>query len=510
MYELEEILWVTDAAAPAWLAEAGLAVDERGFVLVNAALQSMSHPDVFAAGDVAAVAPYPREKSGVIAVRQGKPLAGNLRRVLTGRAPRAFVPQKKWLALISTGNQYAIASRGGWSVEGRWVWRWKDWIDRRFMRKYNELPAMEPTEHLALPHGLVGEDVRQELSAWSMRCGGCGAKVGATVLQRALARLHPATRTDVLIGLTHPDDAAVVAVPTDKVMVHTVDFFRAIVDDPYVFGKIAANHSLGDIFAMGAEAQTALAIATVPYGVESVVEDLLAQMLLGAEEVMHEAGAVLVGGHSSEGAELALGFAINGLVAPQYCLRKSGMHPGDRLIVTKALGTGTLFAADMRQRAKGRWMTAAVASMLQSNRLGAQCLRDYQATACTDVTGFGLLGHLVEMTRASGVDVTLELGEIPWLDGAQETASAGLLSSLQPQNVRLRRAIRNLDAVVTSPLYPLLFDPQTAGGLLASVPPEQTEDCLAALKTNGYDRAAIIGTVQPQTDHVESITIVGM
>lgn len=507
---LDEILWVTDASAPAWLAEAGLAVDDHGFVEVNAALQSISHPDVFAAGDVAAVIPYPREKSGVFAVRQGRPLADNLRRALLGRAPQPFVPQKKWLALISTGDKYAISSRGNWSVEGRWVWRWKDWIDRRFMRKYNELPAMTSTEKLDLPQGLAGQDVLKELSTLAMRCGGCGAKVGATVLQRVLTQLQPIERDDVLIGLNHPDDAAVVAVPAGKVMVHTVDFFRAIVDDPYVFGKIAANHSLGDIFAMGAEAQSALAIATVPYGIETKIEDLLAQMLLGAEEVLHEAGAVLVGGHSSEGAELSLGFAINGLVDPQHTLRKSGMQPGDRLILTKALGTGTLFAADMRQRAKGRWITAALASMLQSNRAGAQCLRCYQATACTDVTGFGLLGHLVEMTKASGVDVALDLSQLPVLDGAPETIGAGLLSSLQPQNVRLRRAIRNFDAAVTAPLYPLLFDPQTAGGLLASVPAERAEACLTALKTHGYDRAAIIGTVQAQTDHLEAITIVGI
>ena len=163
---------------------------------------------------------------------------------------------------------------------------------------------------------------------------------------------------------------------------------------------------------------------------EVKVEDLLAQMLIGAEEVLHEAGAALVGGHSSEGAELALGFAINGLVDPQYYLRKGGMQPGDRLILTKALGTGTLFAADMRQRAKGRWITAALASMLQSNRAAAQCLRCYQATACTDVTGFGLLGHLVEMTKASDVDVELDLAQLPVLDGAAETVATGIFSSL--------------------------------------------------------------------------------
>ncbi len=507
-YALDEILWVTDAIAPAWLAEAGLAVDEKGFVRVNDALQSVSHPDVFAAGDIAAVDNHPREKSGVFAVRQGPPLEQNLRRALRGREPLPFAPQKQWLALISTGDKYAVASRGRFYLAGRSVWRWKDWIDRRFMRKYNELPEMEEAAAPELPQGLAGEQVLKEISTLAMRCGGCGAKVGATVLNRVLERVQPAERDDVLVGLKHPDDSAVVEVPAGKVMVHTVDFFRAIVDDPYVFGKIAANHSLGDIFAMGAEAQTALAIATVPYGLEDKVEDILAQMLLGAEEALHEAGAALVGGHTSEGAELSLGFAINGLADPLDYLRKGGMWLGDRLILTKAIGTGTLFAADMRLQAKGRWMTAALASMLQSNREGADCLRRYKATACTDVTGFGLLGHLVEMTKASGVDAEIQLSRIPWLDGARETVAAGIFSSLQPQNIRLRRAVRDLDVVSAFPDYPLLFDPQTAGGLLASVPPEQAEDCLTELKALGYDRAAVIGAVCQHRDAWEPITVV--
>jgi selenide,water dikinase len=505
---LDETLWVTDASAPAWLAESGLEVDAQGFIAVNDALQSLSHPDVFAAGDIAAVVHHPREKSGVIAVRQGRPLEANLRRALLGRVPQPFHPQAKWLSLISTGDQYAVASRGQFYLAGRAVWTWKDWIDRRFMRRYNELPDMAEGEAPEIAQGLAGEQVLKEISAIAMRCGGCGAKVGSTVLHRVLDRVQPHEREDVLVGLKHPDDAAIVRVPSDKVMVHTVDFFRAIIDDPYLFGKIAANHSLGDIFAMGAQAQTALAIATVPYGLEAKVEDVLAHMLLGAEEVLHDAGAALVGGHSSEGAELSLGFSINGLADPRDYLRKGGMQPGDRLILTKPLGTGTLFAADMRLHAKGRWIAGALASMLQSNREAADCLRRYQATACTDVTGFGLLGHLVEMTKASGVDAELELPQIPFLDGAKETIRAGIFSSLQPQNIRLRRAVRDLDRVATAPDYPLLFDPQTAGGLLASLPAAHVDDCLAELKALGYQAAVVIGTVQAPSMHVEPISVI--
>jgi selenide,water dikinase len=507
-FALDETLWVTNASAPTWLAESGLDVDGQGFIAVNDALQSVSHPDVFAAGDIAAVVNHPREKSGVFAVRQGRPLEANLRRALLDQPPRPFHPQSKWLSLITTGDRYAVASRGQFYLAGRAVWTWKDWIDRRFMRQYNELPEMAEGKTPDIVQGLAGEQVLKDISAMAMRCGGCGAKVGATVLHRVLDRVQPHEREDVLVGLKHPDDAAVVYVPAEKVMVHTVDYFRAIVDDPYLFGKIAANHSLGDIFAMGAEAQTALAIATVPYGLEAKVEDVLAQMLLGAEEVLHDAGAALVGGHSSEGAELSLGFAINGLADPQTYLRKGGMQPGDCLILTKPLGTGTLFAADMRLHAKGRWIAGALASMLQSNREAADCLRRYHATACTDVTGFGLLGHLVEMTKASGVDAELYLPRIPFLDGAQETVEAGIFSSLQPQNIRLRRAVRDLDRVATAPDYPLLFDPQTAGGLLASLPAAQADDCLAELKALGYQEAAMIGVVQAPSTHIESISVV--
>ena len=427
--------------------------------------------------------------------------------MLLGQDLRPFVPQKKFLGLISTGDRYAVASRGDWSVRGRLVWLWKDWIDRRFMRKYGELPDMDEGAHADLPRGLADEDAIKEISAIAMRCGGCGAKVGATVLGRALAGLRPVARADVLIGLHEPDDAAVVEVPPGKAMVHTVDSFRAMIDDPYVFGKIAANHSLGDIYAMGAEPQTALAIATVPFGIADKVEDTLTQMMAGAMEVLGDAGAALVGGHTSEGAELTLGFAVNGLIDRARVMRKGGMAPGDRLVLTKPLGTGTLFAADMRHKAKGRWIAAAIESMTQSNRKGADCLMVHRAHACTDVTGFGLLGHLVEMVRASDVDVELDLGAIPFLDGAEETARAGILSSLQPENVRLRRAIGNLDEVGDDPRYPLIFDPQTAGGLLASVPEAEAERCVEALRAMGYDRAAIIGRVQPRSDRPEPIIV---
>ncbi|MED6333123.1 MAG: FAD-dependent oxidoreductase, partial [Pseudomonadota bacterium] len=252
-FEFEEILWVTQAAPPSWLANSGLGVDGEGFLLVDDHLQSVSHPDIFGAGDAATMVSHPRPKSGVFAVRQGAPLARNLRSFLLKRSLSRYKPQRHYLSLIGTGAKYAVGARAFWSVEGSWVWSWKNWIDRRWMRQYQVLPEMsEALVAEQVPEQLIEPEVKDQLDD-SMRCGGCGAKVGADILAAALSNITAVPRDDVIVGLNHPDDAALISIPEGKLSVLSVDFFRPIVNDPFIFGKIAANHCLNDIFAMGAD-----------------------------------------------------------------------------------------------------------------------------------------------------------------------------------------------------------------------------------------------------------------
>ncbi len=489
----DEVVWVTKASAASWIAEAGLAVDDLGFARVDECLRSPSHPEVFAVGDIAAVDRHPREKAGVFAVRQGPPLERNLRLALQGKEPVPFRPQKRFLSLVSTGDRYAVASRAGWSVEGRWVWKVKDWIDRRFMQKFQHLPEMTGAKREVRPQPVRTDG--EPMPEREIRCRGCASKIGAAPLSGALESIEPFLRSDVPAGLASRDDAAVLDVPDGQSLVQSVDFFPAIVDDPYLFGQIAANHALSDIYAMGATPQSALAVAGIPYGSPEKTEDLLRQMLLGANEVFRAKQTNLAGGHTSECPELALGFVVNGLADRDRVLRKKGLRHGDALILTKALGTGLLFAAEMRLQAKGRWLQEAIESMLQSSERAAEILRDHGASACTDVTGFGLAGHLVEMLESSGMAAELDLESLPGLAGAAECLAAGISSSLYPENRKAWDRAADDATAPTHPKFPLLFDPQTSGGLLAGIPEPNAASCLATLREAGYLRSARVGTV---------------
>jgi selenide,water dikinase len=265
---------------------------------------------------------------------------------------------------------------------------------------------------------------------------------------------------------------------------------------------VAAAHALSDLHAMGARPWTALAIAAVPYGPSTKMRTDLSAMLQGASEILRRDGCALVGGHSGEAEEAALGFAVSGLAEPEAITRKSGLRPGDALILTKPLGTGIVLAGHMRGLTRASWLATAIRTMCRTNAAAARILRDHAVTACTDVTGFGLAGHLSEMTLASSVAATIWRDAVPALPGALELAAQGVESTLAAENAR---AVPNLS---TDPRERLLIDPQTSGGLLGGVPQANAEACLRALTAAGM-RAAIIGVVEETSPDAPMIRIAG-
>jgi selenide,water dikinase len=482
----DHALWVTDVRAPAWLSDAGLQTDERGFMKVNSHLQSVSHPEIFGAGDVVDLVGQPRPKSGVYAVRAGPVLAQNLRRVLTGRRLLSYKAQKKHLALIGLANGTALASRGGWASSNALWWRMKRRIDIRFINKFNQLPVIHQAI-VKLPGPL-----RAAHDLQSMRCGGCGAKLAADPLKRVLARLPTQSRDSVPLGIG--DDAAEVVNSSGSTLL-TVDGFRAMLDDPYLFGRIAAHHSLNDIFAMAAQPSAALALVTLPLMAEALMEEDLFQILSGVVTVLNAHDVALVGGHSAEGSELSIGLTIAGQRGRENLL-KSGAQIGDLLILTKPLGSGCLMAAAMQGKAPADGVIAAIAGMDQSNAPAVEVFVNHEANALTDITGFGLIGHLSEILRASSMGATVEVANIRSYPGALATI-VHVASSLQDANelalhdFELRGSLSFADAQVR-----MLADPQTSGGLLGSIPEAHAEAVLEALSALGFD-ACCIGRISP-------------
>ncbi|MDZ7783234.1 MAG: selenide, water dikinase SelD [Halioglobus sp.] len=484
-YPFDLLFWCTAAAPAPWIADSGLPTDERGFLAVTDALQSTADERVFGAGDIATQLAHPRPKAGVFAVRQAPVLAHNLRAYLLGRPLRAHRPQRRFLSLLSLGERRATADKGPFSVTGAWVWRWKDRIDRKFMDRFSNLP-----ERMA---GAAGARLPELPRQPPMACGGCGAKVGADSLAAALAVLREAYPA-------HCDAAAgdAVAVPADGAapVMQSLDILRQIVSDPWQMGRIAANHALSDLYACGAKPVSALAAITLPHAGADIQERDLRQLLDGALAQFADADCVLTGGHSMQGAELAVGFAVNGVPMDPAgrLLGKCGATPGDRLVLSKPLGTGVLFAAHMQLAADGRDIESAVEGMLQSNRAAAELALEFGASACTDITGFGLLGHLLEML-GSELSARLELSRLPLLEGAAAQLRAGIASSMYPANTASGQRDLHIAAGADEDLSRILFDPQTSGGLLIAVPGERADALCDALASRGYSGASIVGEV---------------
>lgn len=459
-----------------WLDETGLPLKD-GFIRVDADLRVAGRGDLFAVGDCAHMDASPRPKAGVFAVRAAPVLKDNLRAVLAGRETAAFHPQKRYLKLISLGERAAVAEKFGLALSGAWMWRWKDRIDRAFMDKLNDLPAMDgapPPRDAALGGGET-----QPL------CAACGAKVAPGALGAALSGLPLTDRDDVLTG---PGDDAAVLRTGDARQVLTVDHLRGFTEDPAVMARIAVLHALGDVWAMGARPQVALAAITVPRMSDPMQARTLGEIMRAATETLREAGAALVGGHSTMGAEATYGFTMTGLL-DRPAITVAGAREGDALILTRAIGSGTLLAGEMQMKARGRDIAALEARMMEAQGDAAAMLADH-ATAMTDVTGFGLAGHLSAICAASQVGADLWLGSVPVYSGAEELAEAGVRSTLHAANLAHAPLVGDL----SSPRAALLHDPQTAGGFLAAVPEAVAGRLCARLVEAGHG-AAIVGQI---------------
>ncbi len=460
-----------------WLADTGLALTD-GFLTIDDQLRT-SDPAIYAAGDCAHL-PDPRPKAGVYAVREAPVLYHNLRADLTGRQRRRYRPQRDYLKLISLGGKSALADKWGMRIEGPRLWRWKDRIDRKFMEKFKDLTPMAPPP----PPREAAAGLREALGEKPM-CGGCGAKVGGGTLSGVLQTLPMSNRNDIL---SRPGDDAAILATGDARQVITTDHLRAFTEDPWTLARITAVHALGDIWAMGAAPQAALATVILPRMADAMQGPWLSEIMQAASEVFTDAGAEIVGGHTTLGSELTVGFIVTGLCETDP-ITLAGARPGDALILTKPIGSGTLLAAEMAIKAQGDHIAKLLTAMAQPQGAASNILS--KAHAMTDVTGFGLAGHLMGICDASNVSANLDLDAIPLFDGAEALAAAGIRSTLSPKN----RETAARMVLPEGPRADLLFDPQTAGGLLAAVPAKQADTLLKKLMDAGYT-AARIGEIQ--------------
>jgi selenide,water dikinase len=487
----------TGSQAPAWLAEAGLPCNADGRVRTTASLQVEGQPRVFAVGDCGVLGTAPRPPSGVWAVRAAPTLAANLGRCLAmGEPPArlgAWRPQRRALQLLADHSHHgapaAIALWGPLALgPSRLLWTWKDRIDRQFMARFQRADAMA---------NRAGMDGSQ-----AMACRGCAAKLAPATLAAGLRQA----------GLAGPaEDAAVLGQLQDgELLLQSVDGFPALVDDPWLNARLTTLHACSDLWASGARVHSAQAVVTLPETAPAIQQQALVHTLAGIRSVLDPLGAALLGGHTLEGrdgAGLALSLSVNGTVAPARHWPKGPLQPGQGLILTRPLGTGVLFAAAMAGAAQAEWIDVALEQMQQSQDQLVPLLQGLGCSACTDITGFGLLGHLGEMLAAgpAHLSVRLDNSAVTALPGAMELLERGHASSLAPANARALALLEGpvqLSDPAGAALRGLLIDPQTSGPLLAAIPATATAACLDQLAQHGFRKARLLGHVLAPAEYL--------
>ena len=327
-------------------------------------------------------------------------------------------------------------------------------------------------------------------------CAGCGAKMGAGTLAKMLEGFKAHSDPRLIVGYDKSDDASVYVLDNNTALIQTTDFFPPIVDDPYLYGKIAATNALSDIYAMGGEPKLALNILCAA---ENMSDDTIREILRGGYDAAYDAGAIITGGHTIKGAEPIYGLAVSGFVHPQKVLTNSNAKPGDVLILTKPLGVGIITTGAKADMVEQEVMDRIYAQMATLNKAARDTMVQYNVHSCTDVTGFALLGHSFEMAQGSECTIHIAVDKVPYHAEALELASMGLVPAGAYRNREYAQAGVCVRGKISLAMEDILYDPQTSGGLLFAIPAEEAEGCLSRLKET-IPNAAIIGYVTEKED----------
>ena len=327
-------------------------------------------------------------------------------------------------------------------------------------------------------------------------CAGCGAKLGAGTLAKMLEGFRTHSDPRLIVGYDKSDDASVYVLDEKTALIQTTDFFPPIVDDPYLYGRIAATNALSDVYAMGGEPKLALNILCAA---EGMADETIRQILRGGYDAAYEAGAIITGGHTIKGAEPIYGLAVSGFVDPQKVLTNSNAKPGDVLILTKPLGVGILTTGAKADMVEKEVLDRIYAQMATLNKAARDIMVQYPVHSCTDVTGFGLMGHSFEMAQGSGCTIHIQTGKVPHHPEALELASMGLVPAGAYRNRQYAQAGAAVRGSISLALEDILYDPQTSGGLLFALPEAEAQSCLAQLR-QAIPAAAIIGYVTEKED----------